>query len=178
MAVLAMASVTCWAQQTERTGMIGALERFETAYNLVDGTDYGRLTMSAEAWELLVDQAIAVSEALGDDGLVMEYAQRTAALTAQMAATDASMSLFREYQELLGVLGESYAADTDTDSDAHLKAAIERLRAAVPVRAVNDNRNQHGTWYTVGGRLLTGLPAKKGLYIHKAEGSTAVYVKK
>ena len=32
--------------------MIAALERFENDYNLADGTDYRRSTMSAEAWAM------------------------------------------------------------------------------------------------------------------------------
>lgn len=123
--------------KTNREQMLAALERFENDYNLQDGTDYGRVTMSAEAWASLLGKVNAVSTALGDASLAQEYASRKDALIAQMNATDASLLLFKRYKAMaegtVSVLGGSaveLAPTSDTDTDATETAAIARLNTA------------------------------------------------
>ena len=136
-----------------RTGLIAALERFEREYNLVDGTDYSRQTMSAEAWTTLLEKAEAVSEALGDISLIEEFEARTEALLAQMDATDVSIRLFKSYkamvegtQSLNITEGTTYAADSYMDTDAKEQEAITALNTAfVNYQAVQtDDINMSG----------------------------------
>ena len=136
-----------------RAGLVEVLERFEREYNLVDGTDYGRLTMSAEAWTTLLAKVNAVSEALGDISLIEEFETRKAALLAQMNATDASIRLFKSYkamvegtQSLNITEGTTYAADTYMDTDAKEQEAIAALNTAFVTYCNNqtDNINMAG----------------------------------
>lgn len=122
-----------------RTLMIQALERFENDYNLNDGTDYRRLTMSAAAWTSLLDKVNAVSIALDDASLVSEYVTRKDALLSQMDATDASLRLFKSYKAMsdgtrsFSVAGSAVggsAADSEMDSDASEQTAITALNTA------------------------------------------------
>lgn len=118
-----------------RVLMLAALERFEDEYNLADGTDYSRLTMSEGAWTSLLDKVNAVSMALDDVSLASEYGARRDALVSQMDATDASMRLFKSYKamvegsENLGIAG-GYGADADMNTDAAEQDAIAALNTA------------------------------------------------
>ena len=136
-----------------RAGLVEVLERFEREYNKVDGTDYGRLTMSAEAWTALLEKVNAVSEALGNISLIEEFETRKAALIAQMNATDASIRLFKSYkamvegtQSLNITEGITYAADTYMDTDAKEQEAIAALNTAFVTyqAAQTDNINMAG----------------------------------
>ena len=115
--------------------MIDALERFENDYNLADGTDYRRLTMSAEAWTDLLGAVNDVSTALDDISQASNYATIAQALVDQMDATDASLRLFKSYKEMvegttaLGVVG-NYGADSNMDTDATEETAITALNTA------------------------------------------------
>lgn len=115
--------------------MIAALERFETDYNLADGTDYRRVTMSAEAWATLLNKVNAVSLALDDITQASTYTTIAKALTDQMDATDQSLRLFKNYKAMvdgttaLGIVG-SYGADSNMDSDASEQTAITALNSA------------------------------------------------
>ncbi len=118
-----------------RVLMLAALERFETDYNLADGTDYQRSTMSATAWTDLLAKVNAVSEALDDISLSSEYATRKNALVAQMGATDTSLRLFKSYKAMvegctaLSIAG-SYGADSNMDTDDTQQTAITALNTA------------------------------------------------
>ena len=120
--------------KADREVLLAALDHFETHYNLVDGTDYSRQTMSEEAWTSLINQVNVASLALDDTGQAANYNTLANELMAQMEATDASMLLFSRYQTVLNavipVLGTSAAEPSDTDTDATLLAAIDRLNAA------------------------------------------------
>ena len=83
-----------------RVLMIAALERFERDYNLADGTDYRRVTMSADAWASLITKVNAVSTALDDVSMAADYGTLKNALIAQMDATDASLRLFKSYKAM------------------------------------------------------------------------------
>ena len=128
-----------------RVLMIAALERFENDYNLADGTDYRRLTMSAEAWATLITKVNAVSNALDDVSQATSYGTIKDALISQMNATDASLRLFKSYKAMSeGVrsfttsTGGSSAATmvggspavSETDSDDTEQAAITALNTA------------------------------------------------
>ena len=120
-----------------RAGLVEVLERFEREYNKVDGTDYGRLTMSAEAWTTLLEKVNAVSEALGNISLIEEFETRKEALLAQIDATDASIRLFKSYkamvegtQSLNITEGTTYAANTYMDTEAMEQDAIDALNSA------------------------------------------------
>ena len=76
-----------------RVLMLAALERFENNYNLVDGTDYSRATMSAAAWTTLINKVNAVITALDDVSQASNYGTVKDALIAQMDATDASLRM-------------------------------------------------------------------------------------
>ena len=117
-----------------RVLMLAALERFENNYNLVDGTDYSRVTMSAAAWATLIAKVNAVTTALDDVSQAANYGTIKDALIAQMDATDASLRLFKNYKAMadgtVSVLGGSaaeIAPTSDTDTDATETAAIARL---------------------------------------------------
>ncbi|MBQ7472306.1 MAG: hypothetical protein IJS97_07790 [Prevotella sp.] len=106
--------------KTYRSQMVEALQRFENDYNLADGTDYRRLTMSAEAWTSLITKVNAVTTALDDISFATTYGTVKNELVAQMDATDASLRLFKSYQamsegvrSLLG--GEADSSETDND---------------------------------------------------------------
>lgn len=115
-----------------RVLMIAALERFENDYNLADGTDYRRSTMSAAAWTELLSAVNDVTTALDNVSLASEYATRKDALVAQMDATDASLRLFKNYKAMvegttaLSIVG-SYGADSNMDTDDTQQTAISAL---------------------------------------------------
>mgnify|MGYP007101838102 CR=1 FL=1 len=122
-----------------RVLMIAALERFENDYNLADGTDYRRSTMSAGAWATLITKVNAVSTALDDVSQAANYGTLKDALIAQMDATDGSLRLFKSYKAMSEgvrslseggqVVGGS-AADSEMDSDATEQTAITSLNTA------------------------------------------------
>ena len=118
----------------DRNGLIAALERFENHYNLADGTDYSRQTMSAEAWTTLIKKVKAASLALDDNTRADEYSGLRDELNAQLDATDASITLFNEYlstiervRATVGPTATLPVYTADTDNDASLRAAIDRL---------------------------------------------------
>ena len=121
--------------KANRVEMIAALERFENDYNLADGTDYGRLTMSADAWTTLIEKVNAVSTALDDVSQATSYGTLKEALIAQMDATDVSLRLFKSYKAMvegctaLSIAG-SYGADGNMDTDATEQTAITALNTA------------------------------------------------
>ncbi len=124
-----------------------ALERFEQYYNLEDGTDYSRLTMSAKAWTDLLEKVDDATEALDDISQVAQYASIASALNDQMDATDVSIRLFKSYkamvegcQSLNITEGTTYAADTWMDTDDTEQTAIGYLNAAF----VAYSQNQYG----------------------------------
>lgn len=117
-----------------RVLMLAALERFENDYNLTDGTDYSRVTMSAKAWTDLLATVNAVSTALDDVSLATSYGSLKDALVAQMDATDASIRLFKSYKAMVEgttalsiAEGTTYGADSYMDTDANEQTAIETL---------------------------------------------------
>lgn len=117
-----------------RVLMIAALERFENNYNLADGTDYSRMTMSAGAWTTLLTKVNAVTTALDDVSQASNYGTVKDELVAQMDATDASLRLFKSYKAMvdgataLNIAG-SYGADSNMDTDATEQTAIAALNA-------------------------------------------------
>ena len=120
-----------------RVQMIAALERFENEYNLADGTDYSRATMSAGAWTTLLAKVNAVSTALDDVSQATSYGAIKNALVAQMDATDASLRLFKSYKAMVEgttalsiAEGTTYSADSYMDTDADEQTAIEALNTA------------------------------------------------
>ena len=143
--------------KTNRVLMIAALERFETDYNLADGTDYRRATMSADAWTGLLAKVNAVSEALDDVSQASSYGTLTSNLTAQMDATDTSLRLFKSYKAMvegctaLSIAG-SYGADSNMNTDATQQTAITALNTAF----VNYNKAQTAD-YDVSAFLGTNL---------------------
>lgn len=118
-----------------RVLMIAALERFENDYNLADGTDYSRQTMSAGAWTELLAKVNAVSTALDNVSQATNYGTIKDALVSQMDATDTSLRLFKSYKAMvegttaLGIAG-NYGADDNMDSDATEQTAIAALNTA------------------------------------------------
>ena len=123
------------AQKAGRDAMVKALERFERNYNLTDGTDYSRLTMSADAWSALIEQINAVSLAIDDPTRGDEYADLATALNAKMDATDQSLRLFRSYKAMSEGTGalvghnlvSDYITDSNMDSDDAELQAIDAL---------------------------------------------------
>ena len=123
------------AQKAGRDAMVKALERFERNYNLTDGTDYSRLTMSADAWSALIEQVNAVSLAIDDPTRGDEYADLATALNAKMDATDQSLRLFRSYKAMSEGTGalvghnlvSDYITDSSMDSDDAELQAIDAL---------------------------------------------------
>lgn len=115
-----------------RVEMIAALERFENDYNLADGTDYRKVTMSAEAWATLITKVNAVSTALDDVSQASSYSTVKDELVAQMDATDISLRLFKSYKAMvegttaLGIAG-NYGNDSYMDTDATELTAITAL---------------------------------------------------
>ncbi len=116
-----------------------ALERFELDYNLADGTDYRRVTMSAKAWTDLLTAVNTVTTDLDDISLsrASSYATDAAALVTQMDATDVSIRLFKSYkamvdgcQSLSITEGTTYAVDSNMDNDTTEQTAITALNTA------------------------------------------------
>lgn len=119
--------------KANRVLMIAALERFESEYNLADGTDYRRVTMSADAWTTLLSKVSAVSTALDDVSQATDYGTIKDELVAQMDATDASLRLFKSYKAMSeGVrsLSGDSATDSEMDSDDTQQTAITSLNTA------------------------------------------------
>ena len=118
-----------------RVRMLEALQRFETGYNLADGTDYRRLTMSAKAWTDLLSAVNAVTTALDDASQASDYGTLKDELVAQMDATDASLRLFRSYKAMvdgttaLGIAG-GYGTNRHMASDATQETAIAALNTS------------------------------------------------
>lgn len=127
------------AVKENRKRMLSALERFEKDYNIVDGTDYRRVTMSAKAWTDLLEKVMDVTEALDDISFMTEYDTRAQALEDQMNATDASIRLFNGYLSLLNGINSfgdtdlstaytTYKEDTEyTDDETKVQEAINAL---------------------------------------------------
>lgn len=121
--------------KTNRALMLEALQRFENDYNLADGTDYRRVTMSAKAWTDLIDKVNAVSTALDDASQASNYGAIKDELVAQMNATDVSLRLFKSYKAMvdgttaLSIVG-GYDADANMDTDAAEENAIAALNTA------------------------------------------------
>ena len=121
--------------KANRVLMIAALERFENDYNLADGTDYRRLTMSAGAWTDLLTAVNNVTTALDDVSQASSYGTLKDALVAKMDATDTSLRLFKSYKAMvegstaLSIVG-GYGADGNMDTDATENAAIVALNTA------------------------------------------------
>ena len=127
------------AAKVSRERMLSALERFEKDYNLVDGTDYSRVMMSAKAWTDLLEKVMDVTEAMDDISLLTEYDARAQALEEQMNATDASIRLFNGYLSLLNGVNSfgdtnlsaaytTYMTNTNyTDDDTKVQEAINAL---------------------------------------------------
>lgn len=120
-----------------RVLMLAALARFENDYNLADGTDYSRVTMSAKAWTDLLSKVNAVSTALDDVSLATSYGSLKDALVAQMDATDASLRLFKSYKAMeegtvsvLGGLPAEMTSASNMDTDATEQTAITDLNTA------------------------------------------------
>ena len=114
-----------------------ALERFEQYYNLVDGTDYQRVTMSAKAWTDLLAKVNVATLALDDISQASQYATIAAELNAQMDSTDVSIRLFKSYKAMVEGLqslsiaeGTTYAASTYMDTDAKEQEAIAAMNDA------------------------------------------------
>ncbi len=129
-----------------RVLMIAALERFENDYNLTDGTDYRRVTMSADAWATLINKVNAVSTALDDVSQAANYATIKNELVSQLNATDTSLRLFKSYKAMvdgttaLGIAeGTTYAADSYMDSDTKENEAITALNTAFQTYATGQN---------------------------------------
>lgn len=126
--------------------MLAALERFENDYNLADGTDYRRVTMSAEAWTALLTKVNAVTTALDDISQAPTYPTKAQDLIAQMDATDASLRLFKSYKAMvegmtaLNLVG-SYSADGNMDTDATEQTAIVALNTAFDEHALSQTAN-------------------------------------
>lgn len=122
--------------------MLAALERFESDYNLADGTDYRRVTMSAEAWTELLTKVNAVTTALDDISQASTYPTKAQDLVAQMDATDASLRLFKSYKAMvegctaLNIAG-SYGADGNMDTDDAEQEAIAMLNTTFDVYALS-----------------------------------------
>ena len=126
--------------------MLAALERFENDYNLADGTDYSRVTMSAGAWTDLLAKVNAVSTALDDISQASNYATIAQNLIAQMDATDASLRLFKSYKAMvegtteLSIVG-NYGADANMADDDAEETAITALNTAFDTYALNQTAN-------------------------------------
>ncbi len=122
------------SSQADRAKLLAVLERFETDYNVKDGTDFGRVTMSADAWHTLVGKVKEAVMALDDGARAHEYATLSDEISSQMDATDGSLRLLKSYQAMssgtAAVGGSSTAEAGDTDSDITLTEAISRFDAA------------------------------------------------
>ena len=137
--------------------MIAALERFENDYNLADGTDYRRSTMSAEAWTDLLGAVNGVTTALDDVSQSSNYGTLKDALVSQMDATDTSLRLFKSYKAMvegttaLNIVG-NYGADSNMDTDATEQTAINALNTAFGTYAGNQTAD-----FSAAGFLGTNL---------------------
>ena len=126
--------------------MLAALERFESDYNLVDGTNYSRVTMSEGAWTTLIDRVNVVTTALDDISQASTYATKAQELVDQMNATDASLRLFKSYKAMvdgttaLGIVN-GYGADTNMNTDATEQTAITALNTAFDAYAAAQTGN-------------------------------------
>lgn len=126
--------------------MLAALERFESDYNLVDGTDYSRVTMSEGAWTTLLAKVNAVTTALDDISQASTYATKAQELVAQMDATDVSLRLFKSYKAMvdgttaLGIVGD-YDTETYMNTDATEQTAITALNTAFDAYAAAQTGN-------------------------------------
>lgn len=123
--------------EKDRQQLLAALERFENDYNLQDGTDYSRVTMSATAWNSLIKAVDAASVALDDNSAEPDYITAREALVAQLDATDASLRLFKSYQSMLNGIrslglqaANTYSASSYTNTDIKLQSAVEGLNRA------------------------------------------------
>lgn len=132
--------------KANRVLMLAALERFETDYNLTDGTDYRRLTMSAGAWTDLLTAVNNVTTAMDDVSQAASYGTLKDALIAKMDATDASLRLFKSYkamvegtQSLSIAEGTTYAANSYMDTDAAQQTAIAALNTAYVTYATSQS---------------------------------------
>ena len=118
----------------DRQRLLEALKRFEHDYNLADGTDYRRVTMSADAWATLINKVNTITTALDDESQATNYATLANELNAQMDATDASLRLFTHYKAMAdgttAIVPGASASDTDMDTDATERTAITRLNTA------------------------------------------------
>lgn len=129
-----------------RVQMIAALERFENDYNLTDGIDYRRVTMSADAWATLLTKVNAVTTALDDVSQAANYGTVKDELIAQMNATDASLRLFKSYKAMvagttaLNIVG-GYDADSNMDTDVTEQTAIVALNTAFDDYATAQTKN-------------------------------------
>ena len=132
--------------KANRVLMLAALERFETDYNLTDGTDYRRLTMSAGAWTDLLTAVNNVTTAMDDVSQAASYGTLKDALIAKMDATDASLRLFKSYKAMvegctaLEIAG-SYGADGNMDTDATQQTAITALNTAYGTYAASQTND-------------------------------------
>ena len=123
--------------KANRVLMIAALERFENDYNLADGTDYRRVTMSAGAWTDLLTAVNNVTTAMDDVSQASSYGTLKDALITQMNNTDASLRLFKSYKAMVEgttalsiAEGTTYSADSYMDTDATEQTAIAALNTA------------------------------------------------
>ena len=119
--------------KANRVEMIAALERFERDYNVVDGTNYARVTMSAKAWTDLLEKVNAVTLALDDLSLVSSYGTLKDALITQMDATDASILLFKRYKAMVEgttALGIFTEKEDMTATDEAEQSAIANMNTA------------------------------------------------
>lgn len=163
------------AANDSRELLLATLERFERDYNLADGTDYARLTMSAEAWTTLLDKVNAASLALDDPSLSANYGTLNDILAAQLDATDASLRLFKSYQamstgtrSLLAAASDSspsastalggFADEAETASDADVLSAISALNAAFVAYAAQQPAPFDASVF-LGGNLDFSAPA-------------------
>lgn len=131
--------------KANRTAMIAALERFENDYNLTDGNDYSRVTMSADAWTTLIAKVNAVSTALDDVSQASAYGTIKDALVSQMDATDQSLRLFKSYKAMsdgtCSVVSGITADNAEMDSDASEQEAIIALNTAFDAYAATQPDN-------------------------------------
>lgn len=123
--------------KANRVLMIAALERFENDYNLADGTDYRRVTMSAGAWTDLLTAVNNVTTAMDDVSQASSYGTLKDALITQMNNTDASLRFFKRYKAMVEgttalsiAEGTTYGADSYMDTDATEQTAIAALNTA------------------------------------------------
>lgn len=158
-----------------RTLMVAALERFENDYNLLDGTDYSRSTMSAEAWTELLAKVNAVSTAMDDVSMASEYGTLKDQLVAQMDATDASLRLFKSYKAMVeGTTAlcideaNTFSSADNMNSDATEQMAIDKLNTAFGKYA-----RAQKTDFTVSGFLGENLnfSAEEGTTLNDANGN-------